>query len=92
MYYRILFWLSFLIVFQSPSLVYGQNWLIQYLLPTDYDPEIPPIIDGEVYVNSTIQIHTFRIVDEQEVSVIVLNVILFYGFDFFFFTGFSCRS
>lgn len=57
-----------IIVSSKLSLVLGQNWLIEYLLPKDYDPDIPPIIDGECYVNSTIRIHTFRIVDEQEVN------------------------
>lgn len=47
----------------------GQNWLIDNILPDNYNPNVAPLIDGSVIVNVSMRVHKFDAGDNQLVSV-----------------------
>lgn len=59
-----------------PPLVWTQQWLVDQLLPPDYDPNQVPlrqsINQGMLFVNGTVALNSFEAGDSQ----MVLNLLL----------------
>lgn len=58
----------------SYNFTYGQNWLVDHILPSDYDPNQVPIesTDTLLIVNNTIQLRSLSADQDQRVSHFVL--------------------
>lgn len=57
------------VIIQFFNEINGQNWLINDILPDDYDPNVAPLIDGSVTINVSMRVNQFDAGDNQLVII-----------------------